>query len=570
MLKAIIDSGRKVNNNILEDYKEVGKGIYVSYSFKDKFREDCIELDTDRWFIAIEGVIFNKAELLKETGELEFSQSILKLYSQYGKDAVNKLNGIFRAVVYDKQEEEFFFMVDHIAEKKLFYYHQNDLLILGASLDEVREQMRLCNISSGIDTAAAYSFLTYGYLLDNRTLCYNVKRVLPGTFLSLKERKLSEHVYYNHTNKPDESLSMNDAVAGIDMLFRKSIESSYEKDKEYGYKHIACLSGGLDSRMVNWVAYDMGYNPVTSITFSQTGYTDHLIAQAISKELGCEWLFKSLDDGLFMQDMEKLMGFNNGMTSYSGQAHLNSMVEKINFSDYGLLHTGQLGDVVIGSYSRTHNYNPPVHNIKATSGMLGSKNKDYDISGYENEEMFVFKNRGLNGILTGDLPVQQYTETFSPFLDKDFLSFALSIPLKYRAHHKLYFEWVKQCYPAAAKYKWESINARIDSKKILFRKKVIALKNFPSFVVKEVIKKLGVGGLLKLLEKGGMNPYLHWYNSNEDIQNFFATKFLEGQTLSIDKELKEDCEKLYKNGNIYEKMMVLSFFESVKRYCSNV
>ncbi len=570
MFKAIVDLGREIKNNIAEDYKEVGKGVFVSYSFNEKFRNDCVEIDNSELFIVIEGVFFNKSDLLKENIGLDFSQLVAKLFLQYDRDFLKSLSGIFRGMVYDKRNGEVLFFTDHIAEKKLFYYKNSDLLIVGDSLGIVRAQMEIFNIGSGVNRNAAYCFLTYGYLLDDITLCDNIKRILPASYLQLRDNVISHSEYFNLTDEPDHSIDMKKGIEGIDHYFRKAVDRSFQKDKEYGYKHIACLSGGLDSRMVNWVASDLGYSPITSITFSQSGYSDFKVAQDISRELRHEWLFKTLDDGFFMHDLEKLIACNNGMTSFSGQAHLNSMIEKINFSEYGILHTGQLGDVIIGSYARTHNYNPPTHRVKAASQKLFHKLTHYDISKYPNEEMFVFNNRGLNGILTGDLPVQQYTETFSPFLDKDFLSYALSVPLKYRAHHRIYFEWINSCYPKAAKHKWESINARIDSKKIIFRKKVIALKNFPSFVITEVIKKLGVGGLLKIIEKKGMNPYLHWYNSNEDIQKFFALKFDEGKSLNIDKELMSDCIMLYDQGNIYEKMMVLSFFESVKRYCKDV
>lgn len=570
MFKAILDLGRKGKSNITEDYKEIDEGVFVLYSFNDKFRNDCVEVDNSQLFIAIEGVFFNKSDLIKEHNEVDFSSIVSKLYLQYGSDVIKKFKGIFRGIIYDKRKGEALFFTDHIAEKKLFYFRNSDLLVVGGSLGEVREQLELFNISSGVDRNAAYCFLTYGYLLDEMTLCDNVKRILPGAYLLSRENNISCGEYFHLDDEPDYSINMKKGIEGIDHFFREAVDKSFKKDKEYGYKHIACLSGGLDSRMVNWVASDLGYSPITSITFSQSGYDDFKVAQDISRELRHEWLFKTLDDGFFMHDMEKLISYNSGMTSFSGQAHLNSMIEKINFSSYGILHTGQLGDVIIGSYSRTHNYNHPTHRIKAASQKLFHKLTDYDISKYPNEEMFVFNNRGLNGILTGDLPVQQYTETFSPFLDKDFLSYTLSIPLKYRAHHKIYFEWIKSCYPKAAKHKWESINARIDSSKVIFRKKVIALKNFPSFVFTEVIKKLGVGGLLKLIEKTGMNPYLHWYNSNEDIQKYFALKFEEGKLLNIDEELKSDCILLYNQGNIYEKMMVLSFFESVNRYCKNV
>lgn len=72
--------------------------------------------------------------------------------------------------------------------------------------------------------------------------------------------------------------------------FKNAIKRAFEKDLEYGYKHLVALSGGLDSRMTAWVAHTMGYTNMLNYTFSQTDYLDEKVPKQITdklKQSGC-------------------------------------------------------------------------------------------------------------------------------------------------------------------------------------------------------------------------------------------------------------------------------------------
>lgn len=113
---------------------------------------------------------------------------------------------------------------------------------------------------------------------------------------------------------------MNEKIEN-DKIFRRTIELEFEKDKEYGYKHIATVSGGLDSRMTTWVVHDMGYTDQVNYTFSQSGYLDETIAKEIARDLKHEWIFKFLDNGNFLTNIEDMIKVNFGNFLYTGSAH---------------------------------------------------------------------------------------------------------------------------------------------------------------------------------------------------------------------------------------------------------
>jgi HAD superfamily phosphatase (TIGR01668 family) len=78
----------------------------------------------------------------------------------------------------------------------------------------------------------------------------------------------------------------NELIDMLDNRFRKAIQLEYNKDLEYGYKHICELSGGLDSRMSLWIATELGFSDITAITYCKSGYLDQQIAEQIESVSG--------------------------------------------------------------------------------------------------------------------------------------------------------------------------------------------------------------------------------------------------------------------------------------------
>lgn len=265
-----------------------------------------------------------------------------------------------------------------------------------------------------------------------------------GKYIKIENNKFEIKTYYELDNTPNYNQTEDEIIDNINELFRNAVKLEFEKDKEYRYKHIVALSGGLDSRMTTWVAHDMGYTDQLNYTFSQSDYLDEKIAKEIARDLEHEWIFKFLDNGVFLKNIEEMIKINFGNCLYSGNAHGKSFIDLINLKKFGIVHSGQLGDVIIGTYSNSKNYRKS-YSLKSgaySSSLISRINQNVINEKYSNEEIFKFYNRGLTGILQGNLPIQEYTETISPFLDIDFLNYCLKIPLKCRYGHKIYYKWI--------------------------------------------------------------------------------------------------------------------------------
>ena len=133
-------------------------------------------------------------------------------------------------------------------------------------------------------------------------------------------------------------------------VFEKAVKKEFEKDKKDGYKHLVDLSGGLDSRMVSWVANDMGYKEQLNISYCKEGYYDEKISKEIAKYLNHEYIFKYLDDKKFLYDIEEITDKNFCAATYFGITGGNRLLKSLNMKIFGLEHTGQLGDALLSTY----------------------------------------------------------------------------------------------------------------------------------------------------------------------------------------------------------------------------
>ena len=296
----------------------VGDGYRVSWRTCRKFANDKMLVDDDQHVLLLEGVIVNNHSLIERYKSKDWRECVGKMYSELGDVFYKEFRGSFCGFVYDKSSRCWLFFTDHIGDKQVLYTQVGNTFVIGTEVRYLTDVLKANSVRPSLDRDAVYMALTLGYVIEDKTLFSEIHKLTAGHYLTWSDGRVAEMQYHRFTNRPKE-MSVEEAVEGIDRLFREAVRLDFEKDREYGYKHWATLSGGLDSRMVVWVAHELGYTQQLNLTFSESGYTDFKVAQKIASDLRHEFLFKFLDNGNCIYALDDVTALTGGSACFFGR-----------------------------------------------------------------------------------------------------------------------------------------------------------------------------------------------------------------------------------------------------------
>lgn len=544
----------------LVDHTKFLKAVFGRHSV-NKFNNDKTFKLLDLTLVSNDGVIFNLKDLLEKNNSKDITNLFLKLYKCNGWNFVENLRGNFAGLIYESTENRLILYTDHLASKPVYYFHDKDsnILIFSSELKVVATGMKTIGFTPHLDIRGAYNLLTLGYMLGDITLIKEIHKLPPGTVLLYDNGELILKEYYKLSSKPYIEDAEEEILKELDRRFSYAVKLEYEKDLEYGYSHIATLSGGLDSRTNIAYAKTMGFNEITCFTFSQNDYLDEKVAKEICSDNHLEFIFYSLNNGDYLTNkIDEIISSNDGLVLYSGSAHLYNCLRKLSFQDIGLVHTGLIGDLVLGSYlQKTMHTSVDDHilNKISYSNKLIKKLKnivELNHLDYENDEMFAFYERCVNGVFNGYRMIEQFTEFSSPFLYIDFFDYAMRIHPKYRYKEAIYLKWINKYKPQFSKHIWEKYG--LPPKYPLFLLKMYSKSRF--------LFRMVTGGFNK--KYISMNPTEFWWSSNGALQDNIKSIFNENIKTIDNPDLLNDCNYLFNEGSLIEKTQVITLLKAME------
>lgn len=529
------------------------------YTFYDntlkKFPDDHVKCSQNGKEYFLEGYIHNKNEIMYAYSQNTWEKGYCSHYED--KRSFVELRGAFSGYVFDREKNSYVVFADQIGNHAVYYYHKDKVFIAASRVDFIVRVLKHNGIMYHLDTNAIECMTSYGFMLDSTTFVQEIKRLIPGCLINRTSTVLSEIRYYTISNRSEQNMTEEEAVERIDRAFRTAVQRELEKDKEYGYQYLIDLSGGLDSRMVSWVADDLGYKEQLNFTYCRSGYLDYVISQKIARYLHHDYLYYPLDSANWMLDIEENVKGNNGVDCFINITGGNRVLKNINTDKFGIEHTGMLGDVIIGSYFSEEklNYGKPELGYHQYSDKRVPQIDRAILEQYDNLEEFTIATRGFLGVQASYFLRQQYVETASPFCDVDFLNVCLSIPFHFRTKHKIYLKWIEKKYPNAAEFGWEKWKGIKPKKKcIKYRKMHTGL----------VLARQMVNTLLGRANVDNMNPIDYWYEKNSKIRRTYQEYYEEHiNNEVIPDDYQAQLKDMFENGNVTEKCMVLTVLAAV-------
>ncbi len=525
----------------------------------DRFPEDCVFLSEESRVCFMDGYIYNKSEMIASAAGPDWQHAFASSLFGDGKAHLQKLRGAFCGYAYDIGRGSVLIYTDQVSNKALYYYVQGDRWIVSDCVYYMVQVMRANNIAYHYNRKAAQYMLSYGYMLDDSTHVEEIHRLLPGCFALIENGCVEIQKYYTICSQ-EVQMSEQEAVERVDRAFREAVRREFEKDREYGYQHLVDLSGGLDSRMVSWVAHDMGFTDQLNMAYSRSGYLDDRISRQIACDLGHEYLFKPLDDARWLYDIDRNVRQNNGAALYSGITGGGRFLRALNTCKFGIEHTGMLGDVILSSYYQDESFSKgaPRYGYNQYSTKMGYNFAPELLGQYRTQEEFVIATRGVLGMQSSYMIRQHYVETSSPFMDVDFMDTAFSIPFKYRSRHHLYLMWIKEKYPEAARYGWEKWGGVRPKESHLLLRKIRTTQR----LAKQMMCKM-----LKTENRDSMNPADAWYAEDMELQRYYKAYYEDNIDNGVfDETLRNNLSIMFRQGNVTEKSMALTVLSAARQY----
>jgi len=527
--------------NLIQE--EISFGNYLfGRSVLRKFQKDRFLFENDEFIICFEGINYSK---------VKNPEDFIREYKRSGVEFISKIKGSFAGFIFSKTSSEITIYNDILSTRVLYYYVDPDQgFAFSSEMHVLSKILRAAGINLNYDYNGIYAVALYGQSFYNFTTVKEIKRLNYGCTLQYNPfaNDCVEKSYYKF-KREERNLQLSDVIDEMDGLLLNAVREEWEKDREYGYHHFGLISGGMDSRVNLMLAKSAGFDKINTYTYGDPNSSDVKIAQRIAKDnFYSHGQFNLFNGRFFIKDtLDKYVKATDGLTYFTANAVIYNAFKPLNFQQYGLVHSGQLGDTATGAFIKPNfNFEENIDKIGVT-GFVKQKHllskipflkdviQQYNHS--DNDE-FTFEQRQVNGTLMGDKLFNNFIDIASPFYDRSFLNLMLSLPASLKLNQRIYFEWLKVKHPHILEYTWDKIGLKPNS----------------AFNIKygRLAKRYINGGKKYMgLPYDSMSPVNTWLKDDPIILKEFDRLFQENINLIKDDELKTDLTLIYKD-DIFE------------------
>lgn len=391
--------------------------------------------------LAYNGEIYNYREIRKslEKGGVVFqtdtdTEVFYEAWAKWQEKALLIFNGMFAAVIYDLQTQAIYLARDIAGQKPLYYYLSDKLFAVSSEAKAFQE----LPVELEINESSQDGFYENFQHNHKTTLYKNVFQVLPATLVKFnhKENKITEREYWAPSFGAYKGTYEN-ATEELQELITQSVKQHSNSEVKYGLY----LSDGLDSNILNLVG-----NFENTYTYTSTDESEKDIYRRLPE------ITKSLDFPIA------------SLSSYP----LYKLAEMASEDKCTVVLSGEGADELFGGYVRyllpmavdelwesKSNYQPLFSKAVPSPDSIFSK---ITCRGKEEEmvkELFLKIRSITPDLLTamqyfdfkyvmpsllnmGDRMSSRFSlENRCPYLDKDVISFAFSLPPTYKCHNRI-------------------------------------------------------------------------------------------------------------------------------------
>lgn len=438
----IEDLLNKMNNSQIHRGRD-GEGYFISNSKNLGFahrRLSIVDLEGGKQpmsdvfenTIIFNGQIYNAPELRKELlGSYPFkthnsdTEVILAGFKVWGKQILERLEGMFAFVIFEGKTGNVFFARDHMGIKPFYYTIQGNNFFFASEAKALVSFLPQREINED----ALKDYLAFQYYTGEKTLFKGIKILEAGHFGNLTNGNLEIKQYFDISFENKINIKKEEVVQKLEEILLASVKKHLVSDVPVS----SYVSGGIDSSTIASMA-----SKIQGITEGYVGYfpgfenfSENDFAKAVTENAKISLNEIPITEEDYIDNLENIHYFlDTPMTGY-GLVN-NFKVAKEVSSKYKVVLSGSGGDEIFGGYARyfiaifgvylkeaikgnytnLQNILPSIQSISSYTSLLNSLLKD-DIFTLTEEEIFfkLISRMEFEGIKMQNFESQEY----SPF-----------------------------------------------------------------------------------------------------------------------------------------------------------
>ncbi|MCL2487674.1 MAG: asparagine synthase (glutamine-hydrolyzing) [Oscillospiraceae bacterium] len=206
------------------------------------------------------------------------AEAVLHGYEQWGEELLLKLRGSFAFSIYNTADGSLFIARDFFGVKPMQYARLPGGGTVFAS--EIKAILAHPLVEQEFNEPALDKYLSFQYSLPEETFFKGIYTLPPAHFMRITAGgEVELQRYWEAVFDPDQDMTLEQAVDGIEQVFAESVETCRDIGGEAG----CFLSGGVDS---SWVSSYFGGRKAFTVGFDMPGhYNETDYAAELAAEL---------------------------------------------------------------------------------------------------------------------------------------------------------------------------------------------------------------------------------------------------------------------------------------------
>ena len=245
-----------------------------------------------RLTVAFNGEIYNFRSLRAQLADrgVEFrtagdTEVLLHLYRLFGREMLERLEGMFAFVIHDRDAGELFMARDRLGQKPLWYAPLPDRVVFASEANALLSHPA---VDTALNAEAVTTYVTMGYIPAPLSIFKGVQKLLPGHWLLGGRTGSRGPERYWQPEAAERGRSAEGAAEAVRERLTEAVRSRLVSDVPLG----ALLSGGMDSAIIVGLMSETMGGPRAVKTFT-AGFSDALFdersdARVVAEHFGTE------------------------------------------------------------------------------------------------------------------------------------------------------------------------------------------------------------------------------------------------------------------------------------------